>query len=210
MCDIIHVVGEPVSHRRVSVLLGYLYSRSGVGVQSKLVTRFIVVEPVAVDGFPGGDWSPSADKRGEDDEGRSSVGRGWADLDPSYMRYNPRRKPRPPPPHQTQLSKLLRRPPSTTIKKQRLRLRRIPLPPSKLSLPRRPSRLLTRKLSHPPHLMENHGPPLCQSTSKLEDLSFNKDTKPSRARANPSLNPSLIPNLIATPSEHSLYERHLV
>ena len=46
---------------------------------------------------PGGDWSPSADKRGEDDEGRSSVGRGWADLDPSYMRYNPRRKPRPPP-----------------------------------------------------------------------------------------------------------------
>ena len=46
---------------------------------------------------PGGDWSPSADKRGEDDEGRSSVGRGLADLDPSYMRYNPRRKPRPPP-----------------------------------------------------------------------------------------------------------------
>ena len=63
MCDILHVVGEPVSHRRVSVLLGYLYSRSGVGVQSKLVTRFIVVEPVAVDGFPGGDWSPDLTSR---------------------------------------------------------------------------------------------------------------------------------------------------
>jgi hypothetical protein len=118
------------------------------------------------------------------------------------MLLRPKRKPLLPPPHQTQLSKLLRRPPLTTIKKQRLRLRRIPLLPSKLSLPRRPSRLLTRKLSHQPHLMVNHGLPLCQSTSKLEDLSFNKDTKPSRARANPSLNPSLIPNPIATPSEH--------
>ena len=64
MCDILHVVGEPVSHRRVSVLLGYLYSRSGMGMQSsKLVTRFIVVEPVAVDGFLGGDWSPDLTSR---------------------------------------------------------------------------------------------------------------------------------------------------
>ena len=64
MCDILHVVGEPVSHRRVSVLLGYLYSRSVLGVQSsKLVTRFIVVEPVAVDGFPGSDWSPDLTSR---------------------------------------------------------------------------------------------------------------------------------------------------
>jgi len=50
---------------------------------------------------PGGDWSPSADERpGGGDaapgSGRSSVRRGWADLDPSYMRFNPQRKPRPP------------------------------------------------------------------------------------------------------------------
>ncbi len=45
---------------------------------------------------PGGDWSPSADERSQP-PGRSSVRRGWADLDPSYMRFNPQRKPRPPP-----------------------------------------------------------------------------------------------------------------
>ena len=45
---------------------------------------------------PGGDWSPSADERSRP-PGRSSVRRGWADLDPSYMRFNPQRKPRPPP-----------------------------------------------------------------------------------------------------------------
>ena len=61
-------------------------------------------------GVPGG-AGPRADARagrrlvalrgrapgpGDAAPGRSSVRRGWADLDPSYMRFNPQRKPRPP------------------------------------------------------------------------------------------------------------------